>query len=163
MIFKDVWHNVFRVKRQIINSQVCWEFIFQSCYTRIALGWIRYSTALVLKTQWTARLWRNGQLSIDMNLQTKCCLIVWTRCTFSAAPGRSFIAGVGENCEDCCCEQVEDNDWMTGGIKCLIQHWLHISPNRGLRSHVRFKFLTLKGGKKIKDFFFSNEIWWFNS
>lgn len=145
-----MWHNVFRVKRQIINSRLCWEFIFHLRCTGIALGWIRYSTALVLKTQWTVRLWRNGQFSIGMNLQTKCCSIVWTRCTFSAAPGWSFTAAVGEDCEDCdcCCEQVEDIDWMTGGIKCLIQHRLHISPNRGLRSHVRFRFLTLERKKE---------------
>lgn len=46
-------------------TPLCWEFIFQLCYTRIALGWIRYLMALVLKTQWTVCFWRNGQFSID--------------------------------------------------------------------------------------------------
>lgn len=61
---------------------LCWELIFQLCDTGIALGWIRYSMALVWKTQRA----RNGQCCTDTRPAYRNA--VWSsrvRCTFTAA------------------------------------------------------------------------------
>lgn len=123
------------------------EFMLQLCYTKIALGWIGYSMALVLKTQWTVRFfaemasfpltfaqheWSDQMLFDPPDMVHPLCCSVkkhrrsrWKLWAFWL-----------------CCEQVVDKDC----VKCLIQQWLHILLNcvDGLWSLVQFRFLTLE-------------------
>lgn len=150
------------MKRQIINTpllRVYTSVMFHQNSFRVDMvldGFdVEDSMDCALLEKWPVFHWH----SPSMNSQTKCCLIASIRRTYSAARWRS-VTEVGENYEDCwlCCGPVEDKDWITGGIKCLIQHWLHLPGCvLGLWSHVRFRFLTLE--KKVNDI----EIWWFNS
>lgn len=125
----------------------------------------RYLMALGLKTQWDSvrcffgEKWPVFPLTLAQHEQPDQMLFESLNnvrqlcCTWKRVLSQESVEG---SC--LCCEQVEDKDWMTGGKKCQIQHWLHISPNcvPGLRSHVRFRFLTWC---TMVHFLFSIEIW----
>lgn len=95
--------DFFRVKRQIVNSPPPGVYVsvmlhqnsFRVDTVLDGFG-IEESTDFALLEKWPVFHWH----SPSVNRQTKCCLIVWTRCNKSLCKFWGL-----------CCEQVEDKDY----------------------------------------------------
>lgn len=79
-------------------------FIFQLCYTRTVLGWIRYSMALTVRTRWNSMKWPVFHRHLpSIKCQTRRFVISWE----------------GEHLKNCDCSEQAEVKGGWGDVKCF--------------------------------------------
>lgn len=147
-----MWHGVFMSERQIINS-LCWEFIFQ-----LHQNSFRADTVLDgVGIEDSIRQCVFGEMASFP------LILAWTArpdaVWGAATPLHREKASSQESDCDCVVNRWKIKDWTTGCITVNIGYTSR--PITDYDYMYDFKFLTLE--EKKNAFFFSNEIWWFNS